>query len=181
MAITLKEINKWLDAKELNYEYMEEKERTVFPFGNKDINLICFFKARDEGTVFEAQVQIINDEYKTVDIKDHKYLSQLLQHMLYINYKTKFGTWEFDPSDGDIRLAIEIPLEDALMTEKQFNRILNYIMQNGAEYAQELITIMNTGEFVEDKDTDAELRAKLLAMLESLETGSDEKDDEDGI
>jgi hypothetical protein len=37
--------------------------------------------------------------------------------------------WEYDPSDGEIRAIIEFPLEDSILTEKQFYRCLSGLIQ----------------------------------------------------
>ena len=103
---------------------------------------------------------------------------QLFSHLLFLNYKTKFGTWEFDPSDGDIRLAVEIPLEDALMTEKQFLRIKDFMVQNGDTHADEILHILKTGEAPED-DSKADMVAMLEKMLADLKSDSSDKPSSD--
>ena len=37
--------------------------------------------------------------------------------------------YEYDPTDGEIRASIELPLEDAILTERQFNRCLSALIQ----------------------------------------------------
>mgnify|MGYP002642063193 CR=1 FL=1 len=113
-----------------------------------------------------------------LNIKDHKYAGQVLSHLLFLNYKTKFGTWEFDPSDGDIRLAVEIPLEDALMTEKQFLRIKDFMVQNGDTHADEILHILKTGEAPED-NSKADMVAMLEKMLADLKSDSSDKPSSD--
>ena len=111
---------------------------------------------------------------------DHEHIQLLLPQLLYANYQTKFGTWEYDPSDGDIRFAIEIPLEDAHMTQKQFRRIMSGV-STALKAQKKFKTIIKTGEVPEDdSDEAAEMLKKLMAMLKESKTGKS-SDDEDGI
>lgn len=55
--------------------------------------------------------------------------------------------WEYDPSDGEIRAIIEFPLEDAILTERQFNRCLDSLVELVDEIAMpRLQTVMEVGE-----------------------------------
>ena len=120
MAVTLQEISSWLDKLETKHHLDEDREVVVYGFGSEEQAQSVYIRAKEDGEMFEVNMQLLDDNKDNKNIKDHEHASKVLQHMLYLNYKTKFGTWEFDPSDGDIRLAVEIPLEDAIMTEKQF-------------------------------------------------------------
>lgn len=117
---------------------------------------------------------------KFLKIKDHEHSGIVLPHLLYLNYKTKFGTWEYDPIDGEIRLAVEIPLEDALMTESQFKRIFEFVVTNVDTYYNEINKILETGELPKD-DNDIEdlLMQMLLKVIKDKKT--DSSNDEDGI
>lgn len=44
--------------------------------------------------------------------------------MAHIEYQVKMLRLEYDPIDRDVRTSIELPLEDAPLTERQFNRCL---------------------------------------------------------
>jgi hypothetical protein len=55
--------------------------------------------------------------------------------------------WEYDPSDGEIRAIIEFPLEDSMLTERQFNRCLSGLIQIVDTIAlPRLQEVMETGE-----------------------------------
>jgi hypothetical protein len=66
--------------------------------------------------------------------------------MLSISWETKMLQWEYDPSDGEIRAIIEFPLEDSILTEKQFNRCLHGLIQLVDNVAiPRLAEVMKTG------------------------------------
>jgi len=46
-----------------------------------------------------------------------------------ISWETKMLQWGMTPSDGEISAIIEFPLEDSILTERQFNRCLRALVQ----------------------------------------------------
>jgi hypothetical protein len=179
MAVTLEQIIGYLENMDFKYDYSKEKERILLISGDEDSTYTHFIRAKEDGDIFEWQMQILDENKDNLMIKDHKYIGTVLAHLLFLNYRTKFGTWEFDPSDGDIRLAVEIPLEDALMTEKQFKRVMSLMLRDADKHADEILHILNTGEIPKD-DSEADMIAKLEAMLATLK-GGDTSDSSDGI
>lgn len=178
MAVTLETIATMLEEKEVKFHHDSEKEVIVFAAGDEDTTQSHFIRTREDGEMFQWQMQLLDDNKDTITIKDHAHAPVALSHMLGMNYNTKFGTWEYDLTDGDIRLAVEIPLEDALMTEKQFSRIFGYMIDNGQKGADAIRHILETGKIPED-NSDAEMLAKLEALMELLQKGS--ASSEDGI
>lgn len=142
MAVTLKEISKWLDTDNTNHHADEDRIVMIYADDNNSYGMTI--NASEEGEMFYATMRLLNEDKSYLTIKDHPHTGLILQHVLFKNYETKFGTWEFDPSVGDIRLTVEIPLEDALMTEKQFNRIKQFMYRDGSSHAEEIRHIMKT-------------------------------------
>lgn len=171
MAFTLEQITGYLDNVEFKYKHEKEEERIVLVSGDEDSTYLHFIRAKEDGDIFEWNMQILDENKDNLTIKNHKYENKVLSYILYLNYSTKFGTWEYDPSDGDIRLAVEIPLEDALMTEKQFMRIMSLMIKDAAKASDEILSILETGEIPKD-DSDAEMIAKLEEMLAVLKGSS---------
>jgi len=174
MAITLEQISTWLTEKETNHKHDTDKGIIIFATGNSETTQSHFIRARENGELFSWQMQILDSELDNIKIKDNQYLLEILSHILYMNYNTKFGTWEFDPTDGDIRLVVEIPLEDAIMTEKQFSRIYGFMTANGQEGADAVRSIMKTGKAPLDSDEAADRIAQLEEMLRQLQAGDDD-------
>ena len=180
MAVTLEEIAGWLEQQEFKHKI--EDESIVVITGTEDTTNIHVIKAKDEGRIFEWKMGIVDEEKKEqFKVKEHKYLPQLLAYLLQVNYQTKFGTWEYDPEDGEVAFNVEIPLEDATMTFKQFKRICSLTMDT-SEYTNNIRHILETGEPKEDNSA-----AEMLEMLELLleaakkEKAEEEAKDEGGI
>jgi len=175
MAVNLEQIVGYLENANFKHQYIEEKKVIVLYTGDEDSTYSHYIRAKDDGDIFEWKMHILDENKDRLNIKDHKYIGRVLSHLLYLNYATKFGTWEFDPSDGDIRLAVEIPLEDALMTEKQFNRIKDFMQRNGDSAADEILHILKTGTIPED-NSEADMIAELEAMLLKLKGSASTND-----
>ena len=176
MAVTLKEISGWLDQLELKYDLGDDK--IIFFSGEEDSAQMHVIKAREEGSIFEWSMGIVNDEQDGIfKVKEHEHLSTLLAYLLQVNLQTKFGTWEYDTKDGEISLKVEIPLEDAKMTFKQFKRICSLTMDTG-EYTQNINKILETGEIPENKEEEMMQMLKALLVMAEKEL---EEEAEEGI
>jgi len=176
MAVTLEEIAGWLEKQE--FKHKVEDEKIILMTGNEDHTNIHVIKAKDDGRIFEWKMNIVDEEKKEqFKVKEHKYLPKLLSYLLQINYQTKFGTWEFDPKDGEIAFNVEIPLEDAVMTFEQFKRICSLTMDT-SEYTDNIRLILETGEPKED-NSEAELMARLEQLLAAVQEDLAEKTAED--
>jgi hypothetical protein len=182
MAVTLEEIGAWLDAKEVNYDVNREESTIAFGVTDGKTTSFITLKLKENGEMFQIYINNMVDKKIFLKIKGHKHMALVFQYMLKLNYDEKFGTWEADLADGEVRFAVEIPLEDALMTEKQFTRVFDHINKGGSNGFSQILQILETGEFPEEEDGSA-----LLAMLEefrqSLEKtdSSKEYSDEDAI
>ena len=146
MAFTLHQIAEYLDGMGLQSGRIEDDDKILIVLGDGESKGAVFIKALEDGCVFNLQVEPLDDKKISLDIpKEHKYIKVLLQQLLYYNYNSKFGAWEYDPSDGDLMFAIKFPLEDALMTQKQFGRIWSMAQMAVGKIA-EIKEILNTGK-----------------------------------
>jgi hypothetical protein len=179
MAVTLQEIKGWLT--DIDVKHIEKEDTIAVIFGDSDSTYGLKIKLEEDGEMFQSYMNILEDDGAVKKFKDEEHIGLILQHLLYLNYKTKFGTWEYDPRDGEVRLAVEFPLEDAKMTQKQLKRIIGLFMHNGDEHADEILTIAKTGEIPEEESSDEQminmLRA-LLAEAEGQKGGSDSSSSE---
>ena len=125
MSVTLQEVAKYLDKLGWNYEVDREADRIITGVQAENIEQFVIVVQLDEdGDFFRIFVpQVI------AGVKDHPYKEAILQTMLSISWETKMLQWEYDPSDGEIRAIIEFPLEDSILTERQFNRCLSGLVQ----------------------------------------------------
>lgn len=81
----------------------------------------------ESGNLFQLQAEPKNGLDKK---PTHSFINKMYKQILLYNYQSKFGTWEYNKFRGDIRFAVEIHLEDSLITFNQFNRIVNRVESN---------------------------------------------------
>lgn len=170
MGATLQQIATYLDNAGWKYRIEEEECRILTGVYAENVeNFLIVVQLDEDGEFFELFAPRILG-----GVKDHPHKASILQTMLSISWETKMLQWEYDPSDGEIRAIIEFPLEDSILTERQFNRCLHGLVQIVDELAiPRLKAVMETGEDPGDIDAGERLLLQLqeeapglLTMLE---------------
>jgi hypothetical protein len=160
MAANLPQIAEYLNKKGWKYRLSDAEGRIYTGVQGESINhLLLIIELEEDGEFFSIYApQVISG------LIEHPHKAAVLQTMLSISWETKMLQWEYDPSDGEIRAIIEFPLEDAALTERQFNRCLHALVQLVDEMAMpRLMHVMETGIDPEDEDEGERL---LLALQE---------------
>ncbi len=160
MGATLEQIAGFLDNKEWKYRLDREESRILTGvYGENIEDFLIVIELDEDGEFFEIFAPRV-----LAGVKDHPHKTAILQTMLCISWETKMLQWEYDPSDGEIRAIIEFPLEDAILTERQFYRCLHSLVQLVDELAlPRLQAVMETGEDPGDLEEGERL---LLALQE---------------
>jgi len=167
MAMSLKEVSTVLDSIGWKHRLDEEDSVIVSMGGNSTSDLMFFTRMRENGEMFDMAGRLVNDDGQ-ITAKGSQYTTPLMAYLLLRNYQTKFGTWEFDQEDGTISFAVEIPLEDNNLTEKQLKRITK-LMNSAGEEADNIKSILATGKLPLGGDEAAKKIAELEAMLAQLQ------------
>ena len=167
MAMSLKEVSTVLDNIGWKHKLNEDDKVIVSMGGNSSSDLMFFTRMGEDGEIFDMAARIIEDSTQ-VTAKGSKYVTELMAYLLLRNYETKFGTWEFDKEDGTISFAVEIPLEDNTLTEKQLKRITR-LMNSAGEEADNIKSLLATGKLPLDGNEAAKKIAELEAMLAQLQ------------
>ncbi|MFB2891598.1 hypothetical protein ACE1CI_01510 [Aerosakkonemataceae cyanobacterium BLCC-F50] len=165
MATTLDQIARYLDNRDWKYDFLPENSRIVTGVKTDNVDpFLIFITLKENGEYLElAAPQILH-------VQDHIYKGVLFQTLLAISSSTKMLRWEYDPMDGEVRASIGFPLEDALLTEQQFNRCLNALIQIVDSVAMPRIkAVLETGIDPEEKQLGERL---LLTLEEILPNGS---------
>ena len=125
MSVTLQEIAKYLDNLGWNYELEQEADRIITGVESEnEQELLIVVQLDEDGQFFKLFVPQV-----LAGVKEHPHKEAILQTMLSISWETKMLQWEYDPYDGEIRAIVEFPLEDAILTQRQFNRCLAGLVQ----------------------------------------------------
>lgn len=184
MAITLQEIAKYLEAEEFNYKLDAEREVIVTGVAKNGQSGALYIRMKENGEMFSLEMEPLKDDTSGhFDVSvNHPHLMLLLQQMLYANYQTKFGSWEYDPSDGDLKFTVELPVEDGTITLKQFHRIVSgafTALDSQAAFKK----ILETGKVPAEESQEEKAIALLKAMLAQAKASADKKSsgESDGI
>ena len=153
---------------EIGWKHQLEDEVIISMGGSATSNLAFFTRLGEDGEMFKMTAKLLDDERDMISAKGNAYVKELMAYLLLRNYETKFGTWEFDPSDGDIQFCVEIPLEDNKLTKKQLQRITRMLNSSGSE-ADAIKSILATGKLPLDGDDAANKIAELEALLAQLQ------------
>ena len=172
MATSYDQIVKFLKNQELKHKYVDDDEdheliitgsaTKNFVDDDGDNQIRIFIELREDGEFIRF---IAPQMYKYTG--PHK--EKVFQLCLMIMWSTKMMQYEYDPSDGEIRMTIEWPLEDAELTEKQMMRVLAAIVQFADEYHSAFKTAMATGEIkLEDENEKMSTIRQLMTSLSGM-------------
>lgn len=164
MAATLEQIIDYLDEREWKYIVDSAKSRILTGVEAENVkDFLIAIALKENGEYLEIAAPSI------LKVEDHIYKCRFLQTLLTISYNTKMIRWEYDPTDGEVRASIVLPLEDSILTEKQFNRGLNGLIQILDESIPRLQQVLETGEDPGEKQFGEQL---LLTLQEILPGGA---------
>lgn len=82
----------------------------------------------------------------TLRVKEHPFLSALMQAMLHEAYLTSLGQWEMNSNEGEVRLTVQLPLFGTEPTELQVARIVTSAAYLVDRAWPRLCAILETGE-----------------------------------
>jgi hypothetical protein len=164
MGANLQQIAKYLDNLGWDYRFDEEADRIVTGVEADNLeDFLIVVQLDEDGKFFRVFApQVLSG------VQNHPHKAAILQTMLAISWETKMLQWEYDPSDGEIRAIIEFPLEDSVLTEKQFNRCLSGLIQLVDSVAMpRLQEVMETGQ----DPGNLELGERLLLSIQEESPG----------
>lgn len=71
---------------------------------------------------------------------------RVFQSLLGITLLTKLVRFEHDPEDGEIRPNVELPVEDAELTSRQFHRLAHSLLHGVQRFDMVIRHTASTGE-----------------------------------
>jgi len=80
------------------------------------------------------------------NIEDCPYKAAVFEALAAIQLQYKMLRFDYDPSDGEIRPNIELPLEDAAITSRQFHRLIHGVFHGVGRFDRVIRRAMETGE-----------------------------------
>jgi hypothetical protein len=125
MSMTLDDIAGILDGMEFRYQRRDEASITFW------MNMKTYKEPSTGDSSLMLMVQLLeNGEYfnlfapRAYEVKG-EHQDEFLRACAMVQWKTKLIQFEWDASDGEVRPTVEFPLEDGVLTRKQFERCVN--------------------------------------------------------
>lgn len=147
MPSTLDQIATFLTNKDLKFNREAERDMIVVPFRHEDQKPLLIVVRLEENGEF---LKIFAPKLFMYPDGPHK--AALMQALLLTSWETKMPQWEYDPTDGEVRAIVEFPLEDAILTERQFARAFDGLIQLISRFYPRLKQVLETGEDPGRKD-----------------------------
>jgi len=129
MSTTLDEIAALLDSAQIRYGRRDDRIRSGFETdlyedrdGDNCLHLAIW--PEDDGETLRVQA------YGTYVLPPEQHAAKLAavqKTINQINWETKLAHFEMDTQDGEIRISVDIPLEDAKLTERQLMRAVKLL------------------------------------------------------
>jgi len=168
MPTSFSQIEGFLAARNLKFQRDEARSSILVPFGFAEAGfdrVVLVVRLQEDGEFFEI---IVPNLFKYPDGPNKL---PLMQTLLHISWETKMLQWEYDPSDGEIRATIEFPLEDAVMTSRQFFRAFDAMLQFVQVYGPRIRAVIETGADPGRRPSDAAPDELARSFLEYLRGG----------
>lgn len=130
----------------------------------RDVDFSLRAILRDEGKMFEV---VSMGFVPNKSIKNTKHLQTFLFYLLNFAWNTNFGTPEMD-TDGEVRLLLEMPLEDNTLTFQQFKKIVDSLVFMSMKMGIEADGILKTGNLPQGNNQESNAQSALIALLSAL-------------
>jgi len=124
MATNHDQIAGFLTRRNLKFQRQDDRSMILVPYNDQKIGRVTVVIRLEEDGEF---LKIFAPNLFSYPEGPHKL--PLLQTLLYTSWETKMLQWEYDTSDGEVRAIVEFPIEDAVLTEKQFFRAFDGLVQ----------------------------------------------------
>ncbi|MEB3829443.1 hypothetical protein [Phormidium sp. CCY1219] len=159
MATSLAQIAQYLDNVQWRYQIDRSQSRIHTRVKAQHVERFCItIELLEEGKFFQIYAPRLLS-----GVAQHPHRELIFRTLLSLSWRTKMLKWEYDAIDGEVRASIELPLEDAPLTQAQFSRILSGFVQLVDRVAMPRIqAVMATGT----DPYDLEIGEKLLLFVQ---------------
>jgi len=151
MATTLGQLAGFLDEHDLRYEVDSEESAIIVAFAcppDEDE-----YKTPDGDAMVRLVIRLAEDgEFLSIfspnawNLDDCPYKEIILECIPAIQSQYKMLRFDFDPADGELRPNIDLPLEDATLTSRQFHRMIQGLIESVRRFDRVIRPAMETGE-----------------------------------
>ena len=158
MTTTLLHIAEYLDDRRWTYEVDAANDCIIIGVRAENVErLLLAIRLGEDGEHFSLAAPTL------LNVRNHPYKGVLCQTLLTIAWEINMVRWEYNPVTGEVGAAIEFPLEDNHLTQRQFDRCLDgLIYLVDAVAMPRILAVLETGV----DPGEVELGERLLLTLQ---------------
>ncbi len=119
-ALTIDQLKKLVDARDLKYFVAPDKPMLLLAFGGLFGHYQVVMNIELDGSFL-----MIRTVGYDMCPKSHAHCNEVAQLLGSMNFLMRTTKFSWDPNDGEITASIELWLEDAKVTDKQFEALLH--------------------------------------------------------
>jgi hypothetical protein len=160
MAIKLEEIETMLEKIGVK-DVKSLPDRAELAYGVSGVNkFVHLVRLYENGELFQMYaINLVESE----QVRKSPHRPIIADYLLKQAYDLKFGSAEMD-DDGEIRIGVEVPLEDNTLTVKQFTRIFSLLANDVDSILTDIKRILETGSLPKP-DLDLDLNETVREMV----------------
>ena len=142
MATNLEVIAQYLEQRQWQYEIDHLSQTVVTGVRTAYIpKLLIFICLKENGEYVQFLAPAL------CHLKDHVFKGVAYQTLLHISYTEPLLRFAIDSHNGEVCASIELPLEDAILTQRQFERCLDELIHLiDMETMPRLSNVLATGD-----------------------------------
>ena len=161
MPTSIEQIQEFLDEFSLNYRVDAERDAILIGFGLDPARTT--FRDMDGDPGIQLVIRVLEQgEFLSIFtpqawcVEDCPHKAAVFETLTSIQTQYKMLRFDYDPTDGEIRPNVELPLEDAELTSRQFHRLLHGVLHGVPLFDRVIRQAMETGcvslKSLEDED-----------------------------
>ena len=170
MAVTLEYLRTRLGVAPSRV-FTNEEDTLFYPFSHQGQMVAVNIQLQEEGDYVRFRIPMLLNLTEVTD------LPEFLMKLLELNYRYKLLKFSCDPTDGEVAVSIELPVEDSTLTERQLERCLHYIANLALQERDHLRSFLATGVYPSSEDMN--FTNTLSRLLGDEEAPAEEKASEE--
>lgn len=145
MAVTLEYLRTRLGVAPSRV-FTNEEDTLFYPFSHQGRMVAVNIHLQEEGAYVRFRIPMF------LSLSDVTDVPAFLMKLLELNYHYKLLKFSCDPTDGEVAVSIELPVEDATLTESQLERCIHYLASLAMQEQTHLRTFLATGVYPSSED-----------------------------
>ncbi|MBB1363347.1 hypothetical protein H5125_14455 [Shewanella sp. SR44-4] len=136
-------LKQYFADKDYKYHAQEDKQRFVLSFSTEhyldsdgDSSLIVVLDYSEKGIL-----RFMTPFLYKFDLDKTQY-SLIASAVAWFQFEYKFLSMSLDPDDGELRISIDIPVQDGVLHKSQVQRIMSFILQFTEDSYKKLFSLM---------------------------------------